>query len=117
MRRASERCFGYPDDRDVPFAMNMRAQARPAIGIKVNVAIDDDQPEVAGCRDDRPQRRQFPEVELARLIGRDDRNCRDPGRGNRCEPPVTCRDHRRPCPALVPVVHVDSDELFRGGRW
>ena len=48
--------------------MDIRAEARPPTGVKVNIAVNHDQREIGAPRDYRPQRRQLTQVELARLI-------------------------------------------------
>jgi hypothetical protein len=47
----------------------MRAQAGPAAGVQVGVAVDDQQAQSAEIVQDRAQRREFAQVELARPVG------------------------------------------------
>ena len=62
--------LGHPDHRDAELGVRMRAQAGPAAGVQVGVAVDHQQVQPAQIVQDRAQRRQLAQVELARPVGR-----------------------------------------------
>ena len=65
-----EGCLGYADDRHPKLSMGMRAQAGSAARVQIGVAVDDQQGHAVQAVQDCMQRRQFPQVELAGLVGR-----------------------------------------------
>jgi hypothetical protein len=67
---SAEPGLGHPDHRDAERGVRVRAQAGPAAGIKVGVAIDDQQAQPAQAVQDRVQRRELAQVELSWLIRR-----------------------------------------------
>ena len=90
--------LGDPDHRDAELGVRMRAQAGPAAGVQIGVAIDDQQAQPAQIGQDRAQRRELAQVELTRPVGR------YPGLPSRCVRPARARRlHRRP--ARLPPGH------------
>jgi hypothetical protein len=59
----------HPDHRDAELGVRVRAQAGPAAGVQVGVAVDNQQAQTAQIVQDRAQRREFAQVELARPVG------------------------------------------------
>jgi hypothetical protein len=59
-----------PDHRDAELGVCMRAQAGPAAGVQIGVAIDDQQAQPAQIVQDRAQRRELAQVEVTRPVGR-----------------------------------------------
>ena len=68
MAGATEPGLGHADDRDAELRVRVRAQARAAAGIKVDIAVEDQQGKVAHVSEHGAQRRQLPQEEPARLI-------------------------------------------------
>jgi hypothetical protein len=66
----AEGCLGDADDRHPKLGVGMRAQAGPAGGVQVGVAVDDQQTHAVQTVQDRMQWRQFAQVELAGMVGR-----------------------------------------------
>ena len=60
--------LGHADDRDAERRVCMRAQARAAAGIKIDLAVDDQQAKVAHRREHSAKRRQFPQDQFARPV-------------------------------------------------
>ena len=50
--------------------MRTRTQAGPAAGVQIGVAVDHQQAQPAQILQDRTQRRELAQVELARPVGR-----------------------------------------------
>ena len=114
MRRGPEPGLGHSDDGSTELGMNMRAEAGPPAGVKVNITVNHDQREIGARRDHRPQRRQFTQVELARLIRRAPTNRRGPSPRDPRETPLARGHHRRASSAVVQVVDIDSHEQCSG---
>ena len=68
MAGATEPGLGHADDRDAERRVRVCAEARAAAGIKVGVAVDDQQGKVGHVGEHGAQRRQFPQEELAWLV-------------------------------------------------
>jgi hypothetical protein len=104
--RGAEPGLGHPDHRDAERGVRMRAQAGPAAGVQVGVAVDHQQAQPARIVQDRAQRRELAQVELARPAGR------YPGAGRGafgphiCEGGVGGQDGCCPGAAGPEVVHV-----------
>jgi hypothetical protein len=62
--------LGHPDHRDAELGVRMCAQAGSAAGIQIGVTIDHQQAQPAQILQDRAQRREFAQVELARPVER-----------------------------------------------
>lgn len=69
MRGRPERRLGHADHRDTRFGMRLCAQARATAGVEIDIPVDHQQAQSADPAQHGPQRRQFPQVKLARLIG------------------------------------------------
>ena len=62
--------LGHPDHRDAELGVRPRAQAVPTARVQVGVAAGHQQAQLAEIVQDRAQRREFAQVELARPVGR-----------------------------------------------
>ena len=116
MRRRPEHRLGYTDDRNAVLGPDMSAQARPASGIKVDVAIDHDQRQLLRSRGNNTQRWEFAAEELSRLIWRARDNHRGLCPGHRGEGPVVCSHHSRSGRRIVQIVDIDGNEQARDVR-
>ena len=70
MGSGAEAGLGHPDHRDAELGVRTRAQAGPAARVQIGVAIDHQQVQPAEILQDRTQRRELTQVELARPVGR-----------------------------------------------
>jgi hypothetical protein len=61
--RRTEPGLGHPDHRDAELGVRTRAQAGPAAGVQVGVAIDHQQAQPAQILQDRAQRRELAQVD------------------------------------------------------
>jgi hypothetical protein len=68
MGSRAEGGLGHADHRDAELSVRMRAQARPAAGVEVSVAIDHQEAQSAQTVQDRTDRREFTQVELTRPV-------------------------------------------------
>ena len=71
MGSGAEGRLGHADHWDTEFVAGPGAQAGPPVGVQVGVAVDHQQAQTGQAVQDRAQRRQLPQVELPRLVGRD----------------------------------------------
>jgi hypothetical protein len=68
--RRAEPGLDHPDHRDAELGVRLRAQAGPAAGVQIGVAVDHQQAQPAQIAQDPPQRRELAPAELTRPIGR-----------------------------------------------
>jgi hypothetical protein len=75
--------LGHPDHRDAGLGVRVRIQAGPAAGVQVGVPICHQRAQPAQILQDRAQRREFAQAELARPAGRHP-GCRRGAFGQHC---------------------------------
>ena len=63
-----ERGLGHADHRDAELSVRVSAQAGPAAGVKVGVAVDYQEAQPVQTVQDRTHRREFTQIELARPV-------------------------------------------------
>jgi hypothetical protein len=106
--------LGHADHRDAELGVRVGAEPRPAERVEIGVPVDDQQAKPHPAQD-RPQRRQLPEVELARPVRRRLGQHRDVLGQHPREHRVGGDDRRRPGPAGRRVVNVGGRERAAGG--
>jgi hypothetical protein len=111
----AERRLGHADHRDAELLAGPGAQAGPAAGIQVGVAVDDQQAQAAHAFQGRAQRRELAQVELARLVGRDVRHYGDARASQAGEGRIGGHDGSRPGTASGQVIHVRRHEYGAAG--
>jgi len=104
--RGAEPGLGYPDHRDAELGVRTGAQAGAPGGVQVGVAIDHQQAQLAQILQDRAQRRQLAQVELARLVGLYPRHYRSAFSQHLREGGIGGQDGCCPGAAGPQVVHV-----------
>ncbi len=69
MGRCAEGRFSHADHGDAELGGRARAQAGPAVRVEIGIAVDHQQAHLAQAVQDRAQRWEFSQVELAGLVG------------------------------------------------
>ena len=110
MGSRAEGSLGHADHRDAELGVRVRAQAGPAPGIKVGVAVDHQEAEPAQTVHDRADRREFTQVELTRPVRLHLRHDFGALRYHLAEPGVSSHHRCGPRTSRVQVVHVHGHE-------
>jgi hypothetical protein len=106
----TEGCLGYGDDRYPELGIRLGAQAGTAAGVQVGVAVDDQQLHAVQTVQDRVQRRQFAQVELAGLVRRHLGHLPGAVGQQMTEGGIGGHDSGRLGSAAGQIVHVHGDE-------
>jgi hypothetical protein len=77
VRGRAEGRLGHADHRDAELGVGVRAQARAPGRVEIDVTVDHEQAQPADAAQHGAQRRQLPQVELARPVRHDLGNDRD----------------------------------------